>query len=234
MKLKTLKCTLFLSTLCISGLSSAQKFDESRAIALSNAMIQLFANSHLSNPDDQIKVLALMEGISEAETRKNNQQMIQEYQSPSASMFTTLKNQFGEQDFKIIQPALQHQLITQNSFYQSCKISGKVIKQQDDLLIPLNCQVPTINLSTITPPQRQKNDSEAQFMARSISTITHALESSPKQTLSTQILIHRIDHQRYIPEMDNQNYFPSSITQHIVGSTEEESVIWEGEEDAAP
>lgn len=236
MKLKTLNFTLLLSTIFASHTCFAQNFDETRAIALTNATIQLFANSHLSSPDNQIKVLALMDGIPETETRKNYQQVIQDYQSPSENMFNVLKAQFGEQDFKIVKPALEHQLVTQNAFYKSCKISGKVTEDFDDLVIPLDCQIPQINLSKITPPQRQLTDSEAQFMAQSIYTIANSLEQAPKQAYTTQMLIHR-DGQRYIPDLDNSNYFPSSISQHIIGPTEkptEDAPAWLNEEDAAP
>ena len=60
MKFKTLKYTVILSAIFASNLTSAQNIDQSRAIALSNTMIQMFATTHLSNSDAQNKMIALI------------------------------------------------------------------------------------------------------------------------------------------------------------------------------
>lgn len=233
MKFKTLKYTLILSTILSSGIASAQKVDEPRAIALSNAMIQMFATTHLNKPDAQIKMTALIQNVSEADIRKENQQSLSTFASPTASMFATLEEQFGVSDFKVIKPAFEHQLKTQNSFYQSCKISGKVAEQQNDLLVPILCQIPDFDMNTLNIPERKSSESDAQFMARSIDTLSTSLDKAPKKAFPTHILIHRQD-QLYIPEMDSSQYFPGSITQQISGTPEEELDTQIDEEDAAP
>lgn len=233
MKFKTLKYTLIFSAIFNSGIASAQKFDESRAIALSHAMIQMFATTHLNNPDAQIKMTALIQNVSEADIRKENQQNLATFTSPTVSMFATLEEQFGASDFKVIKPAFEHQLKIQNSFYQSCKISGKVTEQHHDLLVPILCQIPNFDMNTLTIPERKSSESDAQFMARSIETLSTSLENAPKKAFPTHILIHRQD-QFYVPEMDSAQYFPSSITQQISGTPEEELETFTDEEDAAP
>ena len=233
MKFKTLKYTLILSTIFSSGIASAQKVDETRAIALSNTMIQMFATTHLNNPDAQVKMTALIQNVSEAEIRKNNQNNLQAFTSPADSLYATLKEQFGDADFNILKPAFEHQMATQNSFYKSCKVNGQVTEQQNDLLVPILCQIPNFDMNTLSIPERKSSESDAQFMARSINTLSTSLDKAPKQAFTTHILIHRHDG-AYVPEMDNPLYFPSSISQHITGMPEEQSEILTDEEDAAP
>lgn len=233
MKFKTLKYTVILSTILASNLTSAQNIDQSRAIALSNAMIQMFATTHLSNSDAQVKMTALIQNVPEVEIRKTNQDNIQAFTSPADSLYATLKEQFGDADFNILKPAFEHQMTTQNSFYKSCKISGKVAEQQNDLLVPILCQIPDFDMNTLSIPQRKSRESDAQFMARSVDTLSTSLDKAPKKAFPTHILIHRQD-QLYIPEMDSAQYFPSSITQQISGTPEEELDTQIDEEDAAP
>lgn len=76
MKFKTLKYTLILSTILSSGIASAQKVDEPRAIALSNAMIQMFATTHLNKPDAQIKMTALIQNVSEEDIQRESTEFI--------------------------------------------------------------------------------------------------------------------------------------------------------------
>ena len=233
MKFKTLKYTVILSAIFASNLTSAQNIDQSRAIALSNAMIQMFATTHLSNSDAQVKMIALIQNVPEAEIRKTNQENIQAFTSAADSLYATLKEQFGDADFNILKPAFEHQMVTQNSFYKSCKVNGKVTEQQNDLLVPILCQLPTLDVGSLNLPERKKTESDAQFMARSINTVSTSLDNAPKRAFPTHILIHRHDG-HYVPEMDNPLYFPNSISQHIPGAPEEKSETLRDEEDAGP
>ena len=234
MKFTKFKYPILVSTLFCSSVASAQKVDESRAIALSNAVIQFYANAHVSKPDAHTKMVSLIEGVSESEVRKNNQAEIQSYTSPADTIFAELKQEFSPEEFQQLKPAFERQFKTQNAFYQSCKISGKVTEQQNDVLVPLNCQVPELSLEDVDVPERLSKDSDAQYLTRSISAITNALEKAPRKAFSTQILIHLQDN-LYIPEMDDARYFPNSITQQMSGSTDAESeILLTDEEDAAP
>ncbi|WP_252152090.1 hypothetical protein [Acinetobacter wuhouensis] len=213
--------TLILSVFLLSAQNIYAKSSEiDRVNTIAQSMIGTFSNES-NQAQFSVKMTAAMEGVPENEIQKRFDESGEKPISTSEKMFEMLKQQYNVKDLKVIAPAFQKQMEVQGTVYNSCQLSGKPIKKQQTYEVPVTCNVPVINFSTIQVPKKSAKESDAQYMAKVISLSSDHISKAPREALKTSILIHRQADQ-LIPEMDDPNYFPDTVTNKMTGTTEEE------------
>ncbi len=213
--------TLILSMFLLSAQNIYAKSSEiDRVNTIAQSMIGTFSNES-NQAQFSLKMTAAMEGVPESEIQKRLNKRGEKPQSSSEKMLEMLKQQYSAKDLKVIGPAFQKQMSIQGDIYSSCKLSGKPIKNQQTYEVPVICNTPIINFSTIQVPKKSAKESDAQYMAKVINLSSDHISKAPKEAFKTSILIHQQADQ-LIPEMDDPNYFPDTVTNKMTGTTEKE------------
>ncbi|QIO05120.1 hypothetical protein [Acinetobacter shaoyimingii] len=199
----------------------AKQTDVERINIITKSTIGLFSFQHDNQDAVGIPLAAATANISEAEAKTLRERSGDIPSSTLELMLGLFKEQFNEQDFKIVAPALKRQFESQAADYQSCIRNGEIIKKEKTYEVPLICQLTVLDKKNIKIPKKTSTQSDAQFMVATLNLMTNAFSKAPKETLKTSILIHRVG-EKLIPEMDDPNYFPSTVTNKFTGTTEEE------------